>query len=67
MAEERPLAESAYSRLLGVTGRYWQQSSYSKNAKFNGACSSCRPNAAIHLVDICLTLLVLQIGLLQLK
>jgi hypothetical protein len=46
MAEERPLAESAYSRLLGVTGRYWQQSSYSKNAKFNGACSSCRPGAA---------------------
>jgi hypothetical protein len=46
MAEERPLAESAYSRLLGVTGWYWQQSSYSKNAKFNGACSSCRPGAA---------------------
>jgi hypothetical protein len=47
MAEERPLAESAYSRLLGVTGRYWQQSSYSKNAKFNGACSSCRPAAVL--------------------
>ena len=31
------------------------------------SCYRIRANAAIHLVDICLTLLVLQIGLLQLK
>ena len=29
------LAESVNTKLLGVTGRYWQQSSHSKNIKFN--------------------------------
>ena len=41
------LAESAYTQLLGVTGRYWQQSSYSKNAKFSTAYSSSRPKGDI--------------------
>ena len=39
------LADSGQRQLIGVTGRYYSQSSYSKDAKFNGAYSSSRPIA----------------------
>ena len=38
------------SHLLGMAGWYWQQSSYSKNAKFNGTISSSRPAAGIYVL-----------------
>jgi hypothetical protein len=43
------------------------QSCHSSGMNFSKANNWNRPNAAIHLVDICLTLLVLQIGLLRLE
>jgi hypothetical protein len=62
-----PSAVTCYTPQPEPKGRCLPVSGYSLGVNFGDVNNWSRPNAAIHLGDICLTLLVLQIGLLQLK